>query len=278
LRVSHDDPFGVPLNPPGFEPLAAGFEPLASGDESVLAASGLVTDPAAPRNKTALIALGLAIVLGAVGIAFATGAFRSTDKPLKVAVKPSPSVSASASPTPSASASAKPKPKPAPLKPIAGTPQAISKANSGTLGPAYTVTVPTKWTVVRGVRSDRVANVDLRMRNAEKTHSLTIATIKPAVATGKLTPAGIAAIKVALLKGDPAAKPLPGTPRVQVAGAAATGYDVRTTSAGKPITIRTIVWQRGATIYAATWRVPGASFARSLTTFSQLLAAVKYAK
>jgi hypothetical protein len=277
LRVSQDDPFGVPHNPPGFEPNPTGQEPLASGDESVLAASGLVGDPAAPRNKTALIALGLALVLGVIGIAFAAGVFRTKDTAKPAASKPTASTSSSASPSASATASAKAKPNAVAVKPIAGKVQPITKPNSGTLGQPYTVTVPAKWTIVRAVRSDRVANGDLRMRNAEKTHSLTIATIKPAIATGALTPAKIAAIKAALLKGVAGAKSLPGTPRATVGGAAASGYDAATTSAGSPVTIRTIVWQRGGATYVAIWRVPSASFRASLITLDRLLAAIRYA-
>lgn len=269
--MSQEDPFGVPLNPPG-------FQPLASGDESVLAASGLNSRPPGPRNKAALVALSLAVLVGGIGIAVAEGVFRAKHKPAAVAVQPAPPASPSAAaPTPAPSPRVKPKPKPVAPKALAGAAQPINKANSGTLGQAYTVTVPTGWTVTLGIRGDRVVNGDLRLRNADGTVSLTIATIKPAVATGRLTPAKIAAIKAALLTADPAAKSLPGTPRAQVAGAAATGYDARTTSQGTLITIRTIAWQHGAAIYAATWRVPTASFAKSLTTFTALLAAVKFA-
>ncbi|MEP7054360.1 MAG: hypothetical protein ABI912_03855 [Actinomycetota bacterium] len=278
--MSQDDPFGVPLNPPGFEPRPPGFEPLASGDESVLASSGLVADPAAPRNKTALIALGLAVVIGAAGVAVATGVFKGKAKPKKPAVtaKPSSSSSAAATPSPSTSTVAPtPKPTPVAIKAIAGKVQPISKANSGTLGLPYTVTLPAKWTIARAVRNDAIANGDLRMRNAEKTHSLTISTIKPATAAGQLTAPKIAAIRTALLKGDAAAKPLAGTPRASVAGGTATGYDVSTISAGKPITARTIVWQHGGTTYVAVWRAPAAAFRASLKTFAQLLAAIKFA-
>ena len=281
--MSQDDPFGVPQNPPGFpppapnfEPAVPGFEPLASGDESVLAASGLTSSgPTAPRNKTALIALGIALLVGGLGIAVAAGLFRGKHKAKAPAAKPVTTASSTAaSPTPSANT--KPPAKPTAPKPIAGTPQQITRANSGTLGQAYGVTLPKGWTIERRIRRDSIGNVDLRLRSADKTQSLTIVTIKPATATGPLAPAQFAAIRTALLKADSAAKALPGTPKAQVAGAPATGFDANSKAAGKPVTIRTIVWRQGNAVYAARWRAPPATFGKSLTLFGQLLAAVNF--
>lgn len=282
--MSHDDPFGAPLYPSGYGNVPPDYHPLASGDESVLAASGLNRRPDGPRKKAATVAIGVALLLGAVGIAVTAGAFGYfADKEPQAAQSslaspvpaPEPTVESTPTPTPTPT-SAAPKPKPPAPRPIAGKPAAVTRVNSGTLGTPYTVTVPTGWTIARGLRDVRTANVDVRLRNAAKTHTFSVMTIRPAVAAGPLTPATRAAIRAALLKGEAAVKPLPGTPKAQVSGSAATGYDVTTTVAGAATTLRTVVWQRGAVTYAATWRVPTALFARSLGTFGQLLASITY--
>jgi hypothetical protein len=276
--VSQDDPFGVPPQPPGFDLGPPEVHPLASGDESVLAASGLTAPADQPRNKVVLIAIGAAVLLVALAIAAAAGAFRTHHKTPTV-VAPSHSASPSASvPVPSVTPStAAPKPKPPALRPLAGKAQTINKANSGTLGKPYAVTLPTGWTVARGIRNDAVGNLDLRMRNAAKTHSLSILTLKPAVVTGPIDAAKLAAVKAALFKGDTTLKSLPGVPKARVAGSAATGFDVTTVSAGQPITARILVWQRDGVTYAVSWRVSTPLFARSMTTYAQLLASVKFA-
>lgn len=279
--MSQEDPFGAPLNPPGFETSDGGFEPLASGDESVLASSGLTSSgPSAPRNKAALAALGAAVLVGIAGVAFASGLFRSDEKEPVAAVasesaSPTPAVeSETPSATPAAAESPKPKP-PAP-KPLAGKPYPLTRINSGSLGTDYTVTVPTGWTVARGLRNDRTANLDVRMRSTDKKTTLAILTVKPAVATGPLTPAKIAAVKAALLRSEASPKLLPGTPKGKVGGVAATGYDVTTVTAGVPVTLRTLLWQRGEVIYAAQWRTPTPTFAKTTARLNQLLAAVKF--
>lgn len=278
--MSHDDPFGAPLDPAGYGVVPPDYEPLASGDESVLAASGL-NDPPGPANKPALVAIGMTLVLGGLGIAATAGAFRylTRDDPAPTTATasrtPSASATVSEEPLPSATSAAA-KPKPRVLRPLAGKPQPINKANSGTLGKPYVITLPTDWTVARAIRNDRVGNLDLRMRNAAKTHSLSIFTLKPAVTTGPMTQAKLASVKAALYKAEPQLKSLPGTPKGTVAGAAATGFDVTTMSGGKPVTIRTMVWQRGTVTYAASWRVPGPAFRSSGATLDRLLASITF--
>ena len=286
--MAADDGFGRPLDPAPYEPVPAGYLPLASGDESVLAASGLNSRPPRPArrvNKKAAIALGVALLGGGIGVmavaplrgsgdaapAVTAAASASASSSPASTSPPEPSVAPAAPPKPS------PKPKPVAPKPIAGTAEKVNKFNSRTLGQPYTVTVPSGWKLARGIRSDRAINLDMRMRNKAKTHSFAVMTVKPAVASGPVTADSLAAIRKALLAGEPGAKALAGTPKSEVAGATGIGYDVSTKSAGSAITMRTIVWRHGTTTYAAIWRAPGASFARSVVTMNQLLASLKYA-
>lgn len=258
------------------------FQALASGDESVLAASGLNARPPSRGDRSKLLTIGLALAVAGAGLAGVAYYLRSSDRatPAKAASSPpasaTPVATASLAPSVAPVVKPKPKPKPAVVRPLAGTSKAVTKGNSGTLGSGYTLTLPTGWTAATGIRNDRSLNLDLRMRNAAKTHSLTLMTLKPGLVSGRVTTATLGPIKSALLKGEKAPKTLPGTPTAQVGGAAATGYDVSTTNSTGPVTIRTVIWQRGTTTYAATWRAPSESFARSLGTLTQLLASVRY--
>lgn len=278
-----DDDFGMPLNPPGFETMPHDFQALASGDESVLAASGLDARAPSRGDRSKLLTIGLALAVGGAGLAGVAYYLRSSDRATSAPTASSASAASRpvAAPTPSPSvvvpvATPKPKPKPALVRPLAGTSKAVTKGNSSTLGSGYTLTLPTGWTAATGIRNDRSLNLDLRMRNAARTHSLTLMTLKPALVSGRVTAVTLGSIKAALLKGEKMPKTLPGTPTAQVGGTTATGYDVSTTSSTGPVTIRTVIWRRGTTTYAAIWRAPSGSFPRSLGTLSQLLASVKY--
>lgn len=285
---SYDHP-GMTLTELSFAPVPtdappAPVEPQFAGPglvSDVLPTGGVARKLSLGGGKTPLIALLVVALLAGAGVFFGTDLFKSKSEPpafvpkKKVAVAPkvvAPSAPAVVAPV-------KPKAVKPVVKPLAGKPMSVTAVNSRTFGGTYTVTQPTGWTAK--LKSGRVKsiNADLVIANAKAGQAFHVNSLRPSVYKGPLTEQKFAALQAVVLAGSPTSKHLPGAVKATVAGAKVSGFDAQVPAgAGPAQTTRTVIFEHGGVVYVAGWSANAADFAKSLPTFNQLLASVKFAK
>lgn len=280
---SYDHP-GMTLTELSFAPIPseappAPVEPPPPAAPALVAnvlPSGGVARSLSLGGRTPLIALVLVLLLGGAGVFFGTGLFKADEEPEAPIVR-AKRPAASAAPAPASPSAAAPaaKPKPA-VKPFVGKPLAVNKANSGTQGAAYTVTVPNGWQSQLGMKQPS-SNVDVMIGHPTAGQIFMVLTRKQDE-PGPLTAANIENAKTMALAAYPEAEILPGEVQARVAGVAASGFDASATAEGEAVSMRVVMFARGGVGYTMMWAAPTHAFAKSTTTFDQFLATVKFAK
>lgn len=291
----YDNP-NMTLTELSFAPIPTDVEP-APVEPPPSAGPGLVTNvlpsggvarKLSVGGRTPLLALLLVLLLGAAAAVYSTGILKNEDEVPPPVVKRRPAVTAPAASAPAAPTTApaavpaKPKAvvKAPAVKPLVGKPASVTKANSRTYGGNYSVLVPTgAWAARLNNGRSSGNNADLVIGHDSAKQAFSVNSARPTAVKGPLTPAKVAALKAGLLKSQKAAKALPGEVTATVAGAKAVGFDSQlTASDGSRIAMRNLMFEHGGVVYLASWATTPAQFTKSLTTFNQLLATVKFAK
>jgi hypothetical protein len=282
---------GMALTELSFAPIAvdappappAPVEPPSASLVSDVLPSGGVARRISLGGRTPLIALVVVLLLAAGGVVFGTGLLKKKDEaPIVVPKGKAPVVAPQAS-KPAVVAPVKPKAvkpvaKPV-VKPLVGKTLTVTKANSRTFGGAYTVTVPTGWQSQLNLGRNARGNTDLAIGHDRTQQGLVMSSVRPSFAAAPLTAARFAALKAGLLGVQKDAKVLPGTVVASIAGAKTFAYDATMTgSDGKPISVRNVMFEHDGVIYSVVWGTSSPSFTKSLPTFNQILATVKFAK
>ncbi|MEO6715499.1 MAG: hypothetical protein ABIM89_19025 [Mycobacteriales bacterium] len=291
-------PADAPPPPPGYLPLQFDATPIAVQQHvsTQVMPSLSATHRRSLGGRASVVGVVLALLLGSAGAAFGTGKFKNDKEPGPAAqitaVTPAAPVTASAAPTAPnpvapARAAAPAKPlarKPTPTKPvIKPTRLEVTRANSRTLGRAYSMTLPAGWVVKLKIGRFPVVNGDVELRSNGPANDLvwfdsyTLDYAPP----GPLTRAKFDRIRARMVKTavgiDKTTRVKVGTIKMVVDGRASFAFDTTSDVRGTPYTERTVIFQNGSRIYAATWSAKTAEFVRATPVFEGLMASVKFA-
>ncbi|MEO6715495.1 MAG: hypothetical protein ABIM89_19005 [Mycobacteriales bacterium] len=276
---------GMALTELSFAPLptevaAAPVEPPPPAGQSLVAnvlPSGGVARSLSLGGRLPMIALVLVLLLGAAGAAYATGLFSKKKEAAAPIVKGKPSVTAPQVSAPAPVVPAKPA-----VKTLVGKTLSVTKANSGTLGAAYSVTVPAGWISTLKVDQKENFNTDLNIVHARTGQTFFMGSFEPTFLKGPLSASAREALLADFQGSNPTAALVepsgPDSVRATVGGVSATGFDATRDLDGEPISMRVIPIENNGVIYVAVWLTKTAEFAKSLGTFEQIAATVKFAK
>ncbi|MEO6715496.1 MAG: hypothetical protein ABIM89_19010 [Mycobacteriales bacterium] len=271
---------GMALTELSFAPLptevaAAPVEPLPAGQSLVanVLPSGGVARSLSLGGRLPMIALVLVLLLGAAGAAYATGLFSKKKEDAAPIVKGKPSVSAPQVSAPAPVVPAKPA-----AKPLVGKTLSVTKANSGTQGVAYTVTVPQGWVsrLKTGLENDMNGDVDIV--HARTGQAFGLGSMPASYLTGPLTAEKLATFKTEMLADNPGTAALSAEVKTTIAGSAASGFDMEGEADGVRMKGRVVLFDHNGVLYGAFWAATESQFDTSLATFESFLATVKFAK
>ncbi len=207
-------------------------------------------------GRTPLIALVLVLLLAGAGVFFGTGLFKSEDKPAPPPVK---------------------KTAKAPVEPLVGRTITIDKKSSGTLGGAYTMTVPNGWTAKQKLKVGG-QSTDVQISHPSGQTIAIRSMDAKGEPDGQPSAADLEVVKQSILASVKDGKALPGSVNTKVAGIAAIGFDYsQVTNSGENASLRAVMFARDGTGYAVLWGAESSEFTKSLKTFDRFLASVKFA-
>ena len=222
----------------------------------VLPSGGIARGISVGGGRTPLIALVLVLLLAGAGVFFGTGYFKSENKPAPAPAKKTTKTA---------------------VKPLVGKTETMNKGNSGTVGGAYTMTVPNGWTIERKLKIGG-QSTDVKISHPSGQTIAIMSMDAEGAPDGPNNAADLAAAKKDILASAKQAKALPGSVNARVAGIAATGFDYsQVTASGENATLRVVMFAHNGTGYAVLWGTESSEFTKSLKTFNQFLASVKFA-